>query len=464
MRKRVLGTIAALTVGAGAAFAQSPPPSPVGYDRGFQPAGGPTVGEIIAPPPGAFGPPGAYAPPDGPAGEPGPGYPPGLHGQQAWEGAFSQSAPAASRFYLDSQFLLWFVKAQPTNVPYVSTSAPQDIGLAGRPTTTLLHSNSDLGYNVFSGFNIVGGWFKDADRRYGVELGGMLLERKSNVFNAASDNNGIPLLARPFIEATTGAPAVLTVAQQGLASGSITVKTSNKMYGAEGSLLTNLYRSCPDDGGCRWNVNGLVGFRYWEIREDLRIDSASTILGNGGPLFNGAAIFSGAVVGVSDNFVAVNHFYGGQVGINANVSCGTWDIGLKAKVAAGVMNQVLDVDGRSNLLDTQRALFSQAVGGLFANAQNMGRYRNDEFAVIPEVGLSVGRNWSSWLTTAIGYNYMQVNRVIRPGNAVNNVVNSAIIPTSTSFGRGAVVPVPNNALTQDEYWAQGVTFHIIMRY
>ena len=53
MRKRVLGTIAALTVGAGAAFAQSPgamvpPPSAYGpavnYPGGLQPANGAAVG------------------------------------------------------------------------------------------------------------------------------------------------------------------------------------------------------------------------------------------------------------------------------------------------------------------------------------------------------------------------------------------------------------------------------------
>ena len=473
MRKRVLGTIAALTVGTGVAFAQSPnpavtSPSSIGpvtsYGGGLLPAGGPAVGDIVPPPIGGFGPEAGGMP----MGEPGmmaPGYPMGYHGQQAWQDAFAQpgAQPPATRWYLDTKFLLWFVKAQPTNVPYLSTSAPQDAGLAGRPTTTLLHSRSDLGYNLFSGFHINGGWYRDADRRFGMDIGGMMFERKSNIFFAQSDTNGIPVIARPFVDATTGGPAVLTVAQQGLASGAVLVSTSNEMFGAEANLLANLYRSCPEDE-CKWTIDGLLGFRYFEVHEDLQIRSQSTILGGGAPRFNGAAIFNPAIVTVTDNFDVYNRFYGGQIGTRATVDCGNWSVGFSSKLAFGVMNQVLDVEGRSDLLDLSRSLSASSVGGLYANALNVGRYRNDEFAIIPEVGISIGRNWSSWLTTAIGYNYLYINRVLRPGNSVSNVVNPAIIPTSQSFGAGAVVGVPNRVLAQDEYWAQGVTFHLILKY
>lgn len=467
MRKRVLGTIAALTVGAGAAFAQSPsssvpPPSAVGPVAGYGglvPAGGPAVGEIVPPPVAGVGPEMGGAPPGMP------GYPMGYHGQSPWQDAMAKpgASGSATHVYLDSKLLLWFVKAQPTNIPYVSTSAPQDAGLAGRPTTTLLFSRSDLGYNLFAGFDINGGWYKDADRRYGFDFGGMMFERKSNIFFAQSDTNGIPVIARPFVDATTGGPAVLTVAQQGLASGAMLVSTSNEMFGAEANLLTNLYRSCPDD--CRkWNIDALFGFRYFEVHEDLQFRSSSQILGGGAPRFNGASIFNPAIVSVSDTFDVYNRFYGGQVGLRGTLDCGKWSFGFRSKLAMGVMNQVLDVDGQSSLLDLSRALSASSVGGLYANALNIGRYRNDEFAIIPEVGLSIGRNWSSWLTTAIGYNYLYINRVSRPGNAVSNVVNPAIIPTSQTFGAGAVVPVPNTLLAQDEFWAQGVTFHLIMKY
>ncbi len=471
MRKRVLGTIAALTVGAGAAFAQSPgltvpPPSsmgPVAGYGGLMPAGGPAVGEIV-PPMGGFGPE-MGGPPMGDPGMMAPGYPPGYHGQPGYQDALAQpgSVASTSRIYLDSKFLLWFVKAQPTNVPYVTTSAPQDSGLAGRPTTTLLHSRRDLGYNVFSGFDINGGWYRDADRRIGFDFGGMMLERKTNDLLLASDNNGIPVLARPFIDATTGGPAVLTVAQQGLASGALLVSTSNSMFGAEANILSNLYRSCPEDA-CKWTVDGLLGFRFFEVHEDLRFESQSTIIGSGSPRFNGAAIFNPAQVSVTDSFDVFNRFYGGQVGARATVDCGNWSFGFKTKVAFGVMNQVVDIDGRSTLVDLSRGLSATAVGGLYANAQNMGRYRNDEFAIMPEFGMSIGRNWCSWLTTAIGYNYLYIDNVLRPGNVVSNVVNPAIIPTSQTFGAGAVVPIPDRTRVQDEYWAQGVTFHLLVKY
>lgn len=482
MRKGVLGTIAALATGASAAFGQMPgavvpPPTPVAPATNYSGGGLAPVGHYSDPIPpqlggGMPGGGGYGGPPDGGMFPGGPSYgggaptypPPGVYGQQSWQ-APAANPNAASKIWLRSEYLLWFVKAQPANTAFVTTSAPNDRGVLGQPTTSTLFNNTDLGYGVFSGFRISGGYFKGEDRRYGVEMSGFLTEQNTNSYFAASDRNGVPVIARPFIDATTGTPAVLSVAQPGFSSGSILVESSTRLYGAEGSMVANIYRSCPDD--CyQINTNAMLGFRYMDLQEDLNINSASTLLGNGtaAALFNGATVFPPATIGVRDSFETTNRFYGGQVGLSSDLRYNRMFFSVTGKLAFGIMNQVVDVTGRSDINDPTQGLAAASQGGVFANAQNIQRYRNDEFAIIPELNLSVGYNVTSWLSGFVGYNFLYTNRVVRPGNSLNPVVNPAVLPTSFNFGNGGVVPVANRTLTQDDYFAQGVSFGLLARY
>ncbi len=480
MIKGFFGTIAALAAGAGIAVGQSPfvpPPTPISPAMNYgevQPAEFNVPQQVIPPQFGQGGPGGPGGPGgmmDGPPGLTGPNGmpsypPPGQYGAQSYESAINpnRSSPSGvSHYYLTFDYLLWSVSAQPSNVPYVTTSAPSDRGLAGRSTTALLYSNTDLGYGLSSGFRVTGGWFKGEDRRYGYEISGFSLEQKSNSFYAQSANNGVPVLARPFIDATNNSPAVLTISQPNLANGNVLVATSNRIFGAEVSGIVNMYRGCPTDGA-RFTANGLLGFRFMEIDEKLEISSASTLLGGGAPLFNGLPVFAPGTITVQDGFHAVNRFYGGQAGFQTELRYSRYTFGFTGKVAIGLMNQTLDITGQSALLDPTRGLAQVALGGVYANSMNIGRYRNDEFAVVPEFSGTFGYNWTSWLTTSVGYNFLYANRVLRPGNSFSDRVNPAVLPTSQNFGTGSVVPIVNRALTQDELFAQGVTFSLLMKY
>lgn len=107
---------------------------------------------------------------------------------------------------------------------------------------------------------------------------------------------------------------------------------------------------------------------------------------------------------------------------------------------------------------------SRVPGGLFANSTNIGTYNNDEFGVIPEVTGKIGYTWRSWLSTFVGYNVIYVNRVVRPGNIFNPVVDPVLVPTSPSFGVGTATFVPQNVLNQSDFFLQGVTFGINIKY
>lgn len=463
MPRKLFASLAVLA-GAGLAAAQMPPqpmtPAP-GAAMPMDPAtgampmgsgmGGMPMGPGMGDPAG-----GLFGAPTYPV----PGVPPG--GMCGAGGCLDGGGGLVPTWWVNTEYLLWFIQSQPVRLPYVTTSSPGDFGVIGQPTTQLLYSNGDQGLGLFSGFRIMGGWYKDVDKRCGFEFGGFLSEHKSDIYTAISDPNGVPTIARPFFQAGTGAPGVFIVSNLGLASGGIVVATNSRFWGAEGSFINNLYRSCPDDA-CFWNTDLLLGVRFMQLREELSFDSSSTVIG-GGATFVGQPVTAGGTIIIRDSFDTTNRFYGGQLGIRTSVTYGRCVFTAVGKCAAGLMHQEISINGTTTLSDPALGINASALGGLYANAQNIGEFVRDEFSVIPEVNLYFGYNWCSWFMTYVGYTGMYVTDVVRPGDSVPLTVNSSLLPASNDFGIGAVAPVANRTLTQSDFWIQGVTFGFNVRY
>lgn len=462
MRKGVLGSITALAAGAGLASAQGPVPY----------AGPPTGGPEMVLPAAGYG---APIPPylgEGPGVIPVPDVapngapiypPPGVYGSNPYPPPVSTSTNLAPHWWVHTEYLLWWTKNQPTRVPYLTTGARAEGGLIGQPTTRVLVGDADIGYGLSSGFRISGGWFKGDDRRYGTEISGFLLEQQGVHYFAQSDANGVPVIARPFVDANTGANSVMTVAFPNLAAGSYLFKTTTQTWGAEGNQVLNLYRSSPDDPH-QMSITGMLGFRYMDIHETLNISTASTLLGSNIASFAGLDVAAPATIMVQDNFETTNRFYGGQIGFRSEANHGRWQAQVVGKIAFGLMNQTVMVDGVSGVNDPSRGIVATNPGGLFADASTITTIRNDEFAFIPEVSANLGYNWCNWLTTYVGYNFMYVSRVLRPSEQLTDVINPTMVPVSPTFGQGTFAPTPNNLLTQSEFWIQGVNFGFMVKY
>ncbi|CAN5381348.1 hypothetical protein BH11PLA2_BH11PLA2_47440 [soil metagenome] len=467
MRKGLLGSIAVLTAGAGLAYGQGPsrgmaPPAPIMpsglYSGGVQQASHGTPDIIPSP----IGQPAMNGIPQDPSGMGQPMYPqPGMYGGSPYPdagmggpggGGANSSVP---NWWFNGEYCLWFSKSQTVTQPFVTTSSPGDFGVIGAPTTQLLYSPKDISYGAASGFRLMGGWWKDTDKRCGFEFGGFLMEEKTKLFGASSDNNGVPTLARPFIQAG-GGQSVFIVSNLGLASGSIGINTTTRAYGLEANGIYNLYRSCPDSK-CFWSVDSIVGFRFFQLREDLNFATESTIL-NGGATFVGQPVANGSQIIINDGFETINRFYGANLGLRSSVVSGRWIFSSSAKIALGAMTSSIDVTGITTLRDAGLGLNSTAQGGVLATQQNIGNYHSDNFAVMPEIALNLGYQWTSCFSTYIGYNGLYANKVLRPGNSLPTAVNPSLMPSSNNYGVGAVTPVINNSTNLTEYYIQGVTF------
>jgi hypothetical protein len=472
MRKKILGSIAAFAAVSAAALAQGPAiPAPVAIGS----VGGnyAPVEAIQAAPPGpamGMGGPagGGYTDPS--AVFPGggmPGYPAGPHGQQAWEQPFNGAEPQgvngrlAPKAWVTFDYLLGFAKSQTQPYPMITTSGPAAGGVLGNTSTLVLHSQSDLGYNLFNGARIEAGFWQDDARRYGYYMSGFFTEQKSNIFNGNSDPSGQPLIARPYINATNGASEVVLTSFPTYLSGGITARSSGQLWGAEGGPIVNLFRSCPDEL-VLWNINLLTGFRYLQVSESLNIEQNSTLLSTAA--FDGKLYGAGSAISIMDDFQTTNRFYGGQLGLSTEMRMNRWYLQATGKVALGVMNERIDINGTSTLSGPGSTNVSVIRAGMFANANNSGRFNEDRFAVIPEVGVNLGYTWRSWLTTSVGYNFLYVSRVARPTDQYSAIVNPALIPVSPSYGINSTVQTPNLVGSQDSFWFQGVNFTITMRY
>lgn len=514
MRKRILGSIAALAAGAGTAWADVPvvadPPPPAAFapafaDPGVVPANGPLLPPGLAPtgPPPVVMPPVRFGPPGDPQGigpvlgngpPPGPMYPnPGPYAQQTWQpaaGAVPAGAPgSAPHVWTHVDYLMYFAKAQSSNFPLLTTSAPSDRGLLGRPSTLVLAGQSDYGYNTISGFRVTSGFYGDADRRIGFEAVGFVTEQKSNITDITSSPTGIPTLARPFLDtANPNAAASLVVANPNFGNGRVVVDTSTQTWGVEGNGVWNLYRSGP--GGSKWGctIDFLAGYRFLQLEEDLSVNSITNLnvpptiqpIFATGPFggvtqigtnvvpfsvpFAGVTVGSPASLIVQDRILVYNNFNGGQVGLRGEAHCGMFVFGMSGKLAIGNMHSRVEVTGNSGFNNPTNGHVGAAFGGLYATSNNIGVYNRDEFAIIPEANVNLGIYLTRGLSAHLGYNFLYMSDVVRPGSLLNPLVDTSTVPASTNYGatnRPAGFRLP---IETEDFFLMGVNFGLRLQY
>jgi hypothetical protein len=409
MRKRLLGSIAALAAGAGSAWGQPPvaPPAPAGVPAEAlgpvapqPPSGGPAFGGLpfnAIPgnqgfaPPGAIMPPGNFGPAYDPLGlgpvggfgpPPSPTYPvPGPYGQNTWQpappgpsGGGGSGYGAAPRWWVEGEYLLWGVRGLKAPA-LLTTSAPGDAGIIGRSSTLVLAggAGNDLDFNVLNGMRLGAGFFGDADRRFGFVMSGHFTEEKPFTREFGQLNSaGLPVLARPFVD-VSGAPSALVLSGPDNAAAFARVRASTSTFGIEPAALVNLYRAEP---GSRliWSIDAIVGYRFLQVKEEISVRTISQLDQNvatpifvTGPFgvvsqigsvqtpasgtFGGAQVFGPVVLDVRDSFRVTNRFNGGVLGLKFEGRYGMFTSTFTGKVSLGTMSSRVEINGFSSFTD-----------------------------------------------------------------------------------------------------------------
>ncbi len=115
-----------------------------------------------------------------------------------------------------------------------------------------------------------------------------------------------------------------------------------------------------------------------------------------------------------------------------------------AKLAIGDTHEVVTVNGTTTVFPVNGAQVP-LIGGNYATLQ-IGRYSMDRFALAPEGQLNVGYQITPWLRGQIGYDFLYLSSVARPGNQIDNTYDGVTHP---------LVP-----MTSSTYWAQGLTLSL----
>ncbi|MEI7688124.1 MAG: BBP7 family outer membrane beta-barrel protein [Planctomycetota bacterium] len=252
------------------------------------------------------------------------------------------------------------------------------------------------------------------------------------------------MIARPFYDVVNNASDSSLTTYPGFLAGSISVQSTTYLQTAELNAFAGAWQTE------KLRVRGIVGLRHLRLRESLAIGEASTVTDMGNPLF-------GQTVNVNDSFETTNNFFGGQVGASAEYRWRRWTGEMFGKVALGMLEERVSIDGSTSFMG------AQTPGGLLALSSNIGSTTRNRFAAIPEAGFklqaAINRHWN----LHVGYSFLYVGDVVRPGSQVDLGVNPNLVPTSTTFGVGGPAR-PAFRPQESDYWAHLFTFGFTVQY
>jgi hypothetical protein len=356
--------------------------------------------------------------------------------------------------------------------PLVNTGNPlldPTAGIQGSPTTMTLFGNERLGDEAVSGGRLtVGLWFSDA-HYWGIEGSGFVVGEATDRFSADS-LTGVPLLVRPIqnvgpivadrfgnirANPAPGQEAFQRLADPFGVAGSIDIDRRTTFWGFDINLKRGLL--CCENG----YIDLLFGYRQLGLDESLTITEQLTT----------TTVSPRQAFRVQDRFETTNRFYGGQIGFDSEYRCGRWSFGLRSKVALGNTQQMAELSGSTTRQIGTGMPMTLPGGLLVQSGTNMGRFFQERFSVVPEVGLTLGFQLCSWCRATVGYNFLYWNNVWRPGGAIDRGINTAYLPfapiTPTTVVNGTVAGVPARPAfipASTDFWAQGLTLGLEFRW
>ncbi|HYO25370.1 MAG TPA: BBP7 family outer membrane beta-barrel protein [Lacipirellulaceae bacterium] len=391
-------------------------------------------------------------------------------------------------FYARAEYLHWDFDGMNTP-PLVVRGEVNNNGTPGNTAddffdnaTTVFGGNKVLD-DPRNGGRFTLGYFLDDYGRWAIE-GDYVTFGEVDLQFQDGGNGVTPIVGRPFIDATTGLPAVEDVSFPGIA-GTVTVNINSEFQSAGVRFRRNLCcvagcsTDCGDCVSCGAGVSGcdscaggaspacpmcpalsgafgkfirggtrhvdvLYGFRYAQLDEGLRINE--DLIADDDTTFV-----------IDDVFNTSNEFFGGEIGFLVDWQRRRWSMEFLSKLAIGSTRQRVSISGQT-LRDDQ--LFPNI--GLLAQPSNVGTYERDEFSVIPEIGLTGGYQLTERLRFTLGYTLLYWSRVARPGDQIDLRVNPEFLdlPADPSLlpDPATIQPQsPEFVFRDTDIWAHGLS-------
>ncbi len=378
---------------------------------------------------------------------------------------FAPPPPPGPRFWGEADYLRWWIRKGPTP-PLVVTGSAQDTfpGALDQPGTLVLYGANGVDYQAFSGGRFTAGLWLDPESRFGISGSGFVLKSHLVSYSASGGSNGMPFLAIPYVNAATGNENVYFVSQNfanpnlnASVTGGVTVNSSSQLWSWELNGVANLFRSSA------WMVDALLGYRMLQLNESLSdTTTAMNIVPGGAVTFLGTTVDPPYTVSHFDTFATRNMFNGAQASGRIQYFHGRMKFELLGKLAVGYMYETVTINGGTST--TAPLPQTTAIGGIFAQGTNIGRYTQNVSTVIPEIDFNVSLALTKCLWARIGYTFLYVSDVARPGAQIDRVINRGLVPIDQDFGTPGGPARPAFQFTQTAFWAQGINFGFEYRF
>jgi hypothetical protein len=136
---------------------------------------------------------------------------------------------------------------------------------------------------------------------------------------------------------------------------------------------------------------------------------------------------------------------------------------LNAKVALGKMHSEYTIDGSTTVsvpVVGGNPDVAVTPAGLLAQSTNIGVFTNDEFAVIPEVGLTAAYQVARNVRVTAGYTVLYWSHVARAGDAIDTQLNLS------QLDPGGLVGPARPAFTQGDssLWMHGLNLGLDVKF
>jgi Putative beta barrel porin-7 (BBP7) len=352
------------------------------------------------------------------------------------------------RIWVGAEYLWWAGKGDRLP-PLVSSSpagTPRDqAGVLGTPGATTLFGDEFFNNDLRSGGRFTLGLWLDDCRTWGLEASTFFMSPTGDQATFAS--SGSPIIARPFFNALTGLPDAQIIAFPGVSAGSAHAAVDNTVWGGAIDALCNL--CC----GCKVRVDARVGYAF------LRLTDTVTVLEDLTATGSSTGVPAGTRFQIADRFRTWNAFDGLKIGLSGEFWAGRAFLAWNTSIAFGEVRETVDIGGATRTSGPGQVTTLQT-GGLLALASNSSSSRLDEFAVLPAAGLRVGMQVTSSLRVSIGYDFLYLSRVTRPGDVIDPTVNPAQLPPATPGGPAR----PALLASHSDYWLQGLSGGVELRY
>lgn len=354
-----------------------------------------------------------------------------------------------SHGWVSVDYLGWYQAGMDTP-PLVTTSptgTSQSAAGVLPNAQTLFGGNDSILSDNMNGVRVRVGLWSATRPNAGAEGEYFGFGQQSEFFNANSTGN--PILARPFYNNVTGLQDSELVAFPNLLSGRVQVEADSQL--ASAAVRFRHIMCCSNSCGystlacapvqAQSRFDATLGWRYIQLREGLTIteDLTSQSTANPGTFL------------IEDSFNTFNQFNGAELGVQWMGRRGYWNAEALMRVSFGNSLQQLTIDG-----STQNPKGGTPVaGGLLAQpGRNIGTYQQEEFAIVPELGATVGYQLTQRLKLNVGYTFIYWSNLIRPGDQIDTTVNPNLLPPAIA---GNTFLGPGFQVRETDYWVQGLS-------